>query len=160
MQKENNLEQLKKNYEILRKKYAMPSFSEMNEDFDIEKLDGECELLSREIRRAISERNLGYLRFVESFLNPSSAPMFFLALVRSINPEEKATLEGLFPKLAGFELESIRLDNIYNEKKDAEFIKKVYKEWQGIKKEFDIIISSVIDGVEKKSEKKNKGYLG
>jgi len=157
----SELKDLKKQYEKLRKKYSLPSFQELNRDFEIEKLqERETEILSREIRRAIVEKNTLYLKFVEMFMNPSQAPMFFLALVKNLNGEEKKLLNELYLELGKFEIRSIALDNEYDEKKDAEFIKKFYKEWQEIKRKFGKVMKSIEEAWERKSEKGEKGYLG
>ena len=153
-----SLEDLKKNYEILRKKYSLPNFNEMNRDFEIEKLqEKETETLSREIRRVMVDKNLAYLKFIEMFMNPSNAPMFFLALVKTLDSDSKKLLEELYKDLGMYEIKSIRLDNIYDEKKDAEFIKAYYKKWQDIKEKFEKIMKSVEDSWEKKRELRGRG---
>ena len=161
MAKEFGLEKLKKDYEKLRKKYNLPGFKEINEDFGIEKLqDKETDTLSREIRRAMVDRNLSYLRFMEMFLNPVNAPMFFLALIKGLKDSEKKLLNDIYIKLGKFELESIALDNIYDEKKDADFIKRFFKEWQAIKEKFGKIMENLEKAWEREVEKKDRGYLG
>jgi len=155
------LEYLKKEYEKLRKKYDLPSFKEMNEDFEIEKLqEHDTETLSREIRRAIAEKNLSYLRFVEMFMNPGNAPMFFLALVKNMENTDRKLLEDLYLALGKFEIKSLALDNIYDEKRDAEFIKEFFKYWQDIKIKFADVIRAIQDSWDRKTERKEKGYLG
>ncbi len=122
-----DLSKLKKQYEKLRKKYKLPSFEELNKDFEIEKLqEKETETLSREIRRSMVDKNLAYLKFTEMFINPATAPMFFLALIKGLDSKEKKLVQELYMQLGKFEIESIALDNEYNEKKDGEFIKKFY----------------------------------
>lgn len=155
------LDKLKKEYEKLRKKYSLPSFEDLNEDFEIEKLqERETETLSREIRRAMAEKNVAYLKFAEMFMNPSNAPMFFLALVKSLDTEEKKLLEELYLELGKYEIKNISLDNEYDEKRDIAFIKKFYKDWQAIKKKLDRILNSIEKAWERKVERKDKGYLG
>ena len=45
------LEQLKKDYEVIRKKYNLPGFKELNEDFYIEEIaESETDILLRKIR--------------------------------------------------------------------------------------------------------------
>src|SRR3989344_4145565 len=155
-----SLQELKKQYEKLKKKYNLPTFSELNEDFEIEKLqERDTDTLSREIRRAMADRNLVYLRFVEMFQNPSQAPMFFLALVKGFDLDNKQLLDELYLDLGKFELKSIGLDNEYDEKKDVEFIKKFYKEWQQVKEKFGKFLKALEKSWEKKVEKKEKGYL-
>lgn len=156
-----SLRELKKEYEKLRKKYSLPGFEKLNKDFEIERLqERETETLSREIRRCMVEKNSAYLRFIEMFMNPSNAPLFLLALVKSLDSKERKLLEELYTELGKFEVKNIALDNEYDEKKDSEFIKKFYKEWQGIKGKFGKILSAIEEAWDKKSEKKEKGYLG
>lgn len=155
------LEKLKKEFEKIRKKYNLPSFQALNEDFEIEKLqEKETDTLVREIRRSMIDKNLAYLRFAEMFMNPSAAPMFFLALVKSLDSDARKSLEELYSELGRYEIRSIALDNVYDEKKDAEFIKSFYKEWQATKMKFGGIMKAVEKAWEKKSEKNEKGYLG
>jgi len=154
------LQELKKKYEKLRKKYNLPSFENMNRDFEIEKLqERETETLIREIRRAIADKNIAYLKFVEMFMNPNQAPMFFLALVKSLDANERGLLHELYSELGKFEIKNIALDNEYDEKKDAEFIKQSYKKWQEIKKKFSKLMNAVEEAWEKETEKRDKGYL-
>jgi hypothetical protein len=161
MAEDFGLEKLKKQYEILRGKYSLPSFKELNEDFEIEKLqDKETDILSKEIRRTMVERNLSYLRFIEMFLNPANAPVFFLALVKTMDTKEKAALNEIYLKLGKFELESIKLDNEYDEKKDAEFIKHFHKDWQDVKLRFGKIMENLEKSWEKEVKKGERGYLG
>ena len=158
---EDVLEKLKKKYSVLENKYSLPSFKEMNEDFDIEKIqDKETEMLLREVRRAMLEKNLGYLKFAEMFLNPSQAPMFFIMLVKNIDSDYRKNLNDLYAELGKYEILSVSLDNIYNEKKEADFIKTFFAKWQNIKKQFADLMSSLEQGWDKQSERKEKGYLG
>ncbi len=155
------LEELKKEYEKLRKKYNLPEFEEMNKDFEIEKLqERETETLTREIRRAMMDKNVSYLKFTEMFMNPSQAPMIFLVLVKSLDEKSKKILEELYLTLGKYEIRNIGLDNEFDEEKDAKFIKEFYKEWQKIKKKFSLIIETIEKNWEKKGEKNIKNYLG
>ena len=156
-----SLKELKEAYEKLAKKYKLPSFHEMNEDFEIEKLqEHETNILTREIRRAMMDRNVSYLRFIEMFQNPGQAPMFFLALIKSVDSSDKQLIDELYLELGKYEIKSIALDNEYSEEKDIEFIKKFYKGWQNIKKKFGKLMNGLEKAWEKKVEKKDKGYLG
>jgi len=155
------LKELKKEYEKLKEKYNLPGFQEMNEDFEIEKLqERETETLAREIRRAMIEKNSAYLRFIEMFMNPSSSPMLFLALMKNMDNIDKKLVEGLYSKLGKYEILSLRLDNEHDENKEAEFINKLFKGWQQVKKDFGSLLKFMEDSFDKKSERKEKGYLG
>ena len=158
---ENKLEKIKKEYEKLKVKYNLPSFSDLNKDFEIERLqEKETDFLLRESRRLMLEKNTAYLRFAEMLLNPSNAPMFFFALIKNMNEKEKKMLNELYLELGKHEIESLSLDNIYNEEKEAEFINKFYKNWQDIKEKFSEFLEILKENCEKKQEKSQKGYLG
>ena len=122
----NSLDELKQKYNEFRQRYGFPEFLEMNKIFDIEEIDVETDFLLRRIRRVVSERISGYLRFIEVILNPSNCPIFIFKLIKKINEEDKKQLSEIYEILGGFELEIIKLDLDYNENKEAEFIKKIH----------------------------------
>jgi len=155
------LEELKKEYEKLKKKYNLPDFKGLNEDFDIEKCsEKETDFVLREIRKTIMDKAIAYLRFIEMLINPANAPMFFMALAKSFSIEDRKLLEKIYGKIGEFELDVIEIDNYYSEKDEAEFIKKIHKEWQKIKQDMKKIIEALRRNWNSKSGKKDKGYLG
>jgi hypothetical protein len=83
------LDELKKEYEKHKKKYNLPEFTDLNKLFDIEDVSIDTEFLLRKIRRSVSEKVAGYLRFIEIILNPSNAPIFFFKLVKKLDNDDK-----------------------------------------------------------------------
>lgn len=159
MVEKNALENLKKQYESLRKKYSLPEFSKLNQEFEIEKIqERETELLLREIRHSISERIAAFLHFIELFLNPTMAPVFVLSAMKSISENDKELIEKLYRELATIELNSVALDVSYDEKKEAIFIKDVSRKWQATKPELENF-SKLLIKLSPKPEKKN-AYVG
>ncbi len=124
MEKEYSLEKLKESYEVFKKKYTLPQFSELNKLFDIEDVDPDTDLLLRKIRRIVSDRLAGYSRFVEILLNPSNAPMYFFDLIKKFDNKDRESLKKIYNDLINFELELLKLDLNYSEKNEAEFIIK------------------------------------
>jgi hypothetical protein len=158
---ESKLEKLKKDYSILEKKYKLPTFCQLNEEFDIEKVQElETETLLREIRKVIMDKVVAYLRFIELLLNPSNAPMFFFALLKGIDSADKKVLDSLYTRLGMLEIEVISVDNDYSENSEAEFINRVFKDWQEIKEDMKHISKVLRKSWDRKSEKKEKSYLG
>jgi len=158
---EQKLEKLKKEYKKFCKKYKLPKFSELNQEFEIEKIqEKETDFLLREIRRAISDKIAAFLRFFELFLNPQNAPVFILVLLKKLNAKDKKISEKIYHQLVKFELSSLNLDIVYNEKKESEFIKQINEGWKKLKpylKEF----SKTIERKEVKEKvKKRKSYFG
>jgi hypothetical protein len=120
----SNLEELKLAYSKLQSQHQLPDFTILNKQFDIEEISIETEFLLRKIRRTITEKLNGYLRFIELLLNPSSAPMFFFNLVKKLNSDDKETLGKLYETLGNLETEAIPLDIDYNKQEEANFIIK------------------------------------
>ena len=153
-----SIEELKKEYNKQKEKYGLPEFSELNEIFDIEELDTETEFFLRKLRKIISDRVAGYLRFLEIILNPSNAPMFFFTLIKLDN-NDKETLTRIYEKLGNLEIEVVKLDLEYKEEKEVEFIKKVFKIFSEIRNDILKVVDKMTnDGNIKKEE--GRSYFG
>jgi len=160
MIEKKRLDKLKKDYEILRKKYNLPNFDKINDDFEIEKLaEKETDFLIRNVRREILEKIANYMKFLEALLNPTNAPLLFMVLTNQITEKEKKIVNELYTKFGKYLIKSTLLDNDSNEKKEAELILEIYKEWGEIKKQFKELIEVFDASFEKKKEKKIKNYI-
>jgi len=158
---ESKLEIFKEKYEQLRKKYSLPKFEDINKDFHIDhSADVETDLIIIEVRKHVADKMAGYLRFAETLLNPTNAPMFIFSIIKTLSEEDKKELTDVYKKLAKNELKLIEIDVDFVESKEAEFIKESYNLWQGIKKKILIILKSVDDKWDSKFENNNKGYFG
>jgi len=162
--KEHNercLEDMKQEYEEFKKKYDLPSFDKLNQEFYIEKsADVETDYLIREIRRTVSDKLVNYLRFFEAFMNPSAAPIFIQSIIKTLNTESKEIIQNIYKKLSKREVDLIDLDLNYEEKKEAEFIKSVAKEWEGIRKDLTKVLEQINNNWDAKVEGgNNKGYF-
>jgi len=161
MEKESKLENLKKDYLKIQKKYNLPSFEELNQEFHIEKAaEIETEILVREIRKFVADKLGGYLRFTETLLNPSNAPMFVFSVIKTLSVDDKKKVSEMYKKLAENEINLIQLDTEFSEKKEAEFIKESYKLWKSISKEIAGLLDSTKKNWNTKFETNNKGYFG
>ena len=159
--KESSLNELKKNYKKVQKKYNLPEFEKLNEDFQIEKLSElETDYLIREVRRFMGEKFSNYLRFVEAILNPTNVPTFIFSIVKSIRTEERNKLMEIYKQISKLELELIELDISFSEKNEANFIKGSYDIWQKIKQDTLGIITVIKSNWDNKFEGKSKGYFG
>lgn len=157
----DNLDELKKDYSSLQKKYGLPGFEDMNKDFYIEKIaDTETDLLIREIRKVVADRLFSYLRFLENLINPQNAPVWIYSVIKALEPEDKNKVEGIYKKLSSNEINLIELDVSFNEEKEVDFVKKSYDLWQKVKEEMLEVISSVKKNINKEKGKSSKGYFG
>lgn len=156
----SKLAKLKQEYEKIRKKYNLPSFKQLNEDFDIERITKkETELLTREVRWRITEKVSSAMRFLELFLNPATAPLFILSALKGIGAEARKLIEKSYNELVELEIASLNLDLAYDERSEAKFIKDAVERW--------VILSSNIKEVNRAlgealnlKEKTKKDYFG
>ena len=155
----NNLEELKKQYAVFKKKYDLPEFSELNEIFDIEEVDIETEFFIRKIRRVMSEKIAGYLRFFEIILNPANAPMFAFKMIKKLEEKDKQNLAEIYEKLGNLEFELVKLDLEYSEEKEIEYIKKVHKIFINLREDVLIIINKMLNNGGKETKERGS-YLG
>jgi hypothetical protein len=156
-----NLEKLKVNYKILQEKYFLPTFEQLNEDFQIEKITlFETELLLKEIRTCITNKFFNYLRFLESMINPANASMFVFAMAKTVDEKDREKLIKLYKEFSRLEVDLVDLDLQYLEEKEADTIKKYYPLWQEMKKELFAILDIIKKNWDAKKEDNGKGYYG
>jgi hypothetical protein len=157
-----SLDEIKKEYDILKNKYKLPEYSDLNRLFDLEGLETSTkEFLLRKIRRLISETTANYLRFLETLLNPTNAPAFFFKLLRKMDPKDKENLGDIYERIGKMEIKIIQLDLDYNEAKEAEFIKLSYEIFdKEIKKQLVEIIDRLTKEGNSVSKEYTKSYLG
>jgi hypothetical protein len=157
-----NLKELKKIYLNLKERYSeLPSFDELNKDFQIEKLcKTQTDFLIKEIRKIILDKFFDYLKFIESLLNPvTESPLFVFSIIKKIDAPKKESLSEIYKKISSLEFEIIKLDLNYSEDQEVKAVIKYYKLWQEIKKELANTFSLLEKEVEK-SNTKNTSYLG
>lgn len=158
---ESNLEQLKKDYLELQGKYNLPSFDELNKDFNIEKsTENETDYLIREVRRYMGDKLQNYLRFIETILNPSNASMFIFSMVKTLSKDDKVRLSGIYKKLAKEQLDILELELIFSEEKEAEFIKNFYNVWNKVKNDLGDVMKIIKNNWDKEVVKGKNGYFG
>ncbi len=161
MTDEWNLAQLKTCYNVFQEKYNLPSFEELNEDFQIEKVaEYETDFVLKEIRETITNKFLNYLRFIESLLNPSNGPMFMFAVIKTLGEKEKEKLTEIYKKIAKMDIELVELDLEYSEEKEAEAITNYYQMWQEMKRELLGIVEVIKTNWDSKEENGKGNYLG
>lgn len=142
----SDLDILKECYEVIQKEFSLPDFDDLNEDFGVEKIkDEDTDFLIREVRKNISDKFSGYLRFIETLLSPGNAQMFVFAMLKILDNNDKAILQKVYKKLAKKEIEVIELDLKYDSSKEAEFIKTSYELWNEVKEDLLKIVIKIKD---------------
>jgi len=157
MEEKSKLKEFKEKYEILRKKFDLPEFDQLNRDFSIEKAaENETDYIVREIRRIVTDRIFNYLRFIETLINPSNAPMSIFSLVKTLGKEEKDKLNDIYQKLMKHEIQYLKLELDFSEENEAKILNESNELWQEVKRDF----LSVLEVSEKYEESKKSGSNG
>lgn len=155
-----SLDELMKKYAPFEKKYKLPSFGKLNEDFDVEKAqEKETQFVLREIRREVTDKVAAFLRFFELFLNPQAAPLFVLGMLKNLTLHEKDVIMKIYKELVALEIEAVNLDITYKEEEEARFIKETFKRWQILKPELEKI-GKALSKMQVKPNKSKKSYFG
>ena len=148
---------LKKEYESISKKYKLPDFEALNNEFEfnIEKSN----FLLRNIRRRMFDKMSWFLRIVENIIFPSQSHL--LAYEGSFFDEEKRKeLTTLHKKMMVFDRLALLLDTNPNDAEDEGYIKKLYKEWPSLKKSMLEIISIIKKSWESDLKEEDEKYFG
>lgn len=126
-----DIDKLKEDYDRFNIKYNLPEFEKIGEDFDVEKIaEKESSFLLREIRRTMNEKIIAYVHLFETFMNPSSAPMFIFSILKNFDEGDKKLIRELYKELSKKQLKVMQLDTLYSEEGEADFIVETFNEWQ------------------------------
>ena len=153
------LKEIKKEFSILEKKYKLPSFNELIENFEVDKIEKETETLLRSIRKVMMEKVLNSMSFAEMLLNPMSSPGIYLPYIKSMSSEDKNKIEKIYKILGEVSMVALENEILYSEKKEAELIKEIAKRWKSIQEDFLTIINNIKNPSEGKP-KRDRIYLG
>jgi hypothetical protein len=147
---------LKKKYGEFEKKHGLPGFSELNGDFEIDKIDKESEHFLRVIRKVMMEKVVNSLNFLDMMVNPMSAPRIYHAYIKGMSVDDKKLIDELYGKLGELSIDSLAMEVGYSEEDEAKLIGKVFKTWGEVKPKFKKIMDSMrkpnSEGVKKERE--------
>src|SRR3989344_4566905 len=94
------LNELKKQYSELAKKYKLPDFKAINEDFEIDKIDKETDCLLRLIRKVMMEKIVNSVSFLEILINPVNAPKIYINHIKNLNSEDRKVVDDIYSSLS------------------------------------------------------------
>lgn len=154
------LKEIKKIYMELAKKYKIPSFEDLNYDFEIDKLEKDTDHILRVIRKLMMEKIVNSINFLEMLLNPVNTPRMYLPYIRMMSLDDKKTMDKLYSELSDLTLLSLDLEIDSNEKSEAELIKKIFEKWNFLKPDFSKILVNMKQPKNFSSNKKERSYFG
>jgi len=148
-----------KAYGAEAKKHKLPSFKELDKEFDISLLEPTPNFLMY-IRKRIVERLEFALEILEKILQPDTNSLADMMEIKTFNEEEKESILKLFKNLMVLHRTSYEID-LDDNKSEAEYIKLASKDWKEYKKELVPIVKKLKENWKTETEEKSKlSYLG
>ena len=152
--------EIEKQYNGLRKRFKLPEFKDIDEEFEISDLE-ETNFLLRAIIRRIAEKLDFYTTMLEEILQPDTSNLYAMHETRFFDEDEKKRMYDLYRKLMNLNRKSIEVLLEHNEKDQADFMNKFLNEWREIKNELLGFIKKMRSSWETDVDvEENVGYLG
>jgi|TARA_Y100000310_G_scaffold327902_1_gene395047 hypothetical protein len=152
--------EIEKEYIKLCKKYKLPKFKDLNNEFEISRLDN-VDFLIRNILRNVAEKLEFYCNLINELLQPDTSSLSSMHEVRFFTDSEKNKLYNQFKKLMKTHRNIIRLVLEHDEKNQAKFLNSFFSEWLEIKKQLINYLSKMKDSWDKEtSMEENIAYFG
>ncbi len=149
-----------KYYQSLSKKYNLPSFKDLNKEFEISTID-QSSFSVRAIRRKMFEKLVLFSKITESILFPSTDTLSTMYESKFFTEEEKDKVSQTYIQIMIFARKFLKADVSPDEKTDVDLIKKLYKEWPKFKKEIEWIVDKMeLCWEEKDTKFKDMLYFG
>jgi len=152
------VEELKKKYSAFGKKYKLPSFKELNDDFEIEKIERDSDTFLKVVRKQMMEKIMNLLGFIEMILNPVNAPRIYYAYLKSVGTEERNYLDRIYSKLGDISIAALELEVDYDEGKEAKMIARIFSDWREIKPDMRKVVKNMMKP--NNTVQREKSYFG
>ena len=139
--------------------YSLPSFEEVNNEFEIEDL--EVSFILRNILRKAAEKIEFYVGIVSDLLQPDTGSMSSMHETRFFTDSEKENMYSLFKKLMKSHRSIIEQVLSKSEEEQAEFLRDFFQDWKKTKQELSILIKKMKDSWDKETIiQTDVGYFG
>ncbi len=123
---------VKEIYATYKKRHDLPSFAEMDNEFELSAIDTP-DFFLRQVKRKMKEKLQELSELFSEILNPSSDSLVQLLECRIFDTAEKDKIYELFREIQ-YCLNALQESEYINkDKQDAELINAVYKNWKNIK---------------------------
>ncbi|MBS3157009.1 hypothetical protein J4442_02435 [Candidatus Woesearchaeota archaeon] len=148
-------------YDELRKKYKLPSFDEVNYEFEISTLDvNKIPSLSRGILRAICNKMGLFLNYVEPVISPNPQGLHGYIEIQNTTNDEKKEIFEFYKDLSKKYHKAYSTELTEKEEEIIKEIKNVLKYWDSVRVRFKKISEVINKAWEKELEKEKIETIG
>jgi hypothetical protein len=151
---------IKEKYLTLKRKFSLPEYDILNQEFEIDDIGAETEIVLAKIRQRMTEKLEFYAKMIESRLQPESS-ISDLYEAHYIDDDEKNDAYSIFKRLMLIIRKSVLVALTNKEDENASFIKETFESWGTIKKDLESHISRLLSLWKKETDiKDDLSYLG
>ena len=155
-----DMSNIKNEYQKLSKRYSLPLFEKIDNEFEISTIENEKFLL-RQIRRRIIEKLEVIIKLFDELIQPEASSYAQIYEYKAFEEEEKKEVYNLYKKLLAFYREAFVIDIQTDEKKEADFFKRLFDLWLEEKEKIIKIINKIKQSWETESKSDEElGYFG
>ncbi len=148
-------------YNKIASKHHLPEFRKICEDFDIEKMsDKKCNFLIRDIRIEINNKISSYVNLFETLINPGPSSIFIFSVLKNLSDSDREEIKGIYKRLIKIQMIAVKLNTIYREDKEIEFIKDIFEKWQDLKLRVYKVLENIESNFDKEEKVKQNSYFG
>lgn len=147
-------------YKPAAKKYKLPSFEDLDREFDIVLIEPTLNFL-KQIRKKIVERLEFGLDILEKILQPDTNSYADMYELTAFNEKEKDNVLHLYKSIMFLHRLSYEIDLDDGDNKEADFIKLAAKQWGAYKKQLAPIVQKLKQSWKTEAEDESSlSYLG
>ena len=156
------LQDIKKSYGPLAKKYKLPSWKALDDEFELLAMRDIAEVthVLRFIRRRINDKLAYYTGILENLLQPNPGSLISLHETKFFTEDEFKVAIRLLWEMMYYDRYSLLLDTKSTEKEDAVFIAESFQQWMKLKDDLTKITKSLKDGWKKEMKGDTFQYIG
>lgn len=151
------LDKIKKTYSSLQKKYKLPDFDKVYQEFEI--VDIEEDFVLKSVLSRMRKKIVNCIGIILPPIHPNDSSLHSLIESDILSKEEKHNMYKLYRKLNHLYHNSLA-SSFKDEKNIAESIKIIWKQWPEIKNEMANILSKLTAGWKKEAEEEKVEYYG
>src|SRR3989338_11188689 len=124
--------EIEQEYAKLSKKYKLPKFKDIDDEFEISALDNEKFLIKNTLR-GISEKLEFYIEFISNLVHPDGTSISSMYEIRFFSEDDKNDMYMLFKKLMKTHRNIVEMVLKNDEKEQSDFLNKFFADWQDMK---------------------------
>ena len=154
---------MKEIYERLQKSYNLPSYKNIDNEFELGYLEKDIKKTNyplRNIRRRQMDKIMLFTNFLQSFIIPNPNSIVNMQESKFLTDEQRNTMVNIIQQLMILERKSLILEVEQSETKDAEFITECLGQWLKIKKELVKFSKVLLENWQIQNEEKKSNYFG